>query len=385
VRVFKFNISKLLFLSVVFIFLFLVKSNVLAAENFSDTSLSAYPFVGIDPNYYIDFLNSSWVKIEVNQKVKISISFSQRSGINGTNCESYDSYIGIDGLWKKASCVSGYRGGIAEVKTNFNIGRDGKYGVGFYLKNKDGGLNYEGDAGWIGVYRPVAAGVSFLPIPTVYRVACCGESAKNITTVGYGGAEKIGGVFIPSGRLKFWSDPTCPKKVPISAYFGAVEIDSEWYNCGQARKTDSDACSIRGIKSVGGVDGRDYFDIRLISPIFVCENGYPGCASNAFFASTEGWLLYVKGERNVPAPSYEGRLTCNNKNGIRYCCKWVEGRRVCWIITVPPDKFYTPKSETREKKLDSLLKRLRKMKKIKRETAYVNLVRLLNKLGKVLN
>jgi len=75
---------------------------------------------------------------------------------------------------------------------------------------------------------------------------------------------------------------------------------------------------------------------------------------------------------------------CYQKNGIRYCCKWVNGRKICWIIMIPPPKYYTPKSQKRKIRLYQYLSKFKKLQEKKRETSFVKLDRTLNKFRKLL-
>lgn len=381
--------TALLFFIILTIFsavlLFLPTKDCLAIENYSDVSLFAHPLIGIDPNYHTGYLNSSWVKVKANEEIRVSVIFSH-GGIPETLCRQYKVYIGINDIWKKASCFSGYEERINKVKASFRFNQDGNYGVSFYLESKNNGSDYEGNAGEIGVYKEEKTNINFSPGPTVYQIAGCQEEPKSITSINYTGSKKIGGLFIPEKSLYFWSDPTCPSRVPVSAYFGAIEVDTQWYNCGQYLKTLPDQCPIGGIMSIGDLNGKNSFNIRLIPPIFVCTHGYSGCTSNAFFFSKTNWILYLKGDKEFPAPSYENRTRCYTKNRIRYCCKKIDGKTYCWIIRVPPDKFYSPEkmSAVKRNKLTSLLNNLRDLKSNQKNISYQRIINLFNKLKVIL-
>lgn len=87
-----------------------------------------------------------------------------------------------------------------------------------------------------------------------------------------------------------------------------------------------------------------------------------------------------------PTPEEAPTLTptvsekCFKKNGIRFCCIETEGKRTCWVVEVPPDKFYTVENRRGKEKMDQILKRLIKMKKEEKKLPFERLNRLISKI-----
>jgi len=329
---------------------------------------------------------SAWAEFDNNYDVngaKIAVvrsdggSFSFVFDDFDINVDEYKGYIYL-GEWKEAVLNKsvGFMGRTTSYLTlnTTDYPESGKYKVGAYILKKDRsekgfycdgevwvyneeGFRTKGD--WVNSIRKVYSFENFVS-PAIYS-----ESGREI------GGAKINGLDVFN-------------KYTVNNEAGDL-IDKGYWTFGLIKLPYSINYIVEGYALSGG-GNRKAINFEMVPDKRNDPNNCEGVCWVEGKLGVGRLTLYTIDDSAVVRPKTipafdDNKSSCYKKNGVRYCCSEVNGKRKCWIISVPPPRDYVPLNEKRAVRLESYLGRLDRYVRSGKKISEGMVNRLVDKVG----